>query len=246
MKFDIFVVKRAEHMKNILLLILFCLSIIPNVKSQSLQIEDVVSNFYDPIQDAIAIKGNIRNTSTDTLRILVKSNALDVVDPAITFFCWAQCYSSAVIVSPSALVAPPNGLITEFHGYYRDNGVTGLARVNYTFFVEGNEDDSLMIEATFDPASVGISEVNKLSASASAYPNPANEKLNIAYKNVAFQNGASLEVFNMLGVNVGSYKIRQKDGIQVIAANQLKAGVYFYMIREAGKTSKASRFTVKH
>lgn len=233
-------------MKNFLLAIFLLHTISLEVKSQSLQIENVVSNFYDPIQDAIAIKGNIRNTTNDTLRILVKSNAIDVVDPAITFFCWAQCYSPAVIVAPSALVALPNGLITEFHGYYQDNGVTSEARVNYTFFVEGNENDSLMIEATFDPATVGISEISKLSASASAYPNPANEKLNISYKNVNFQNGASLEVFNMLGVNVGSYNIRQKDGVQIISASQLKAGVYFYMIREAGKTSKANRFTIKH
>lgn len=236
-------------MKNLLLSIKLIFSfLIVSFSSfaQSLQIENVVSNFYDPIQDAIAIKGNIRNTSSDTLRILVKSNAIDVVDPAITFFCWAQCYSSAVIVSPSALIAPPNGLITEFHGYYRDNGVTSQARVNYTFFVEGNENDSLMIEAAFDPATVGIRGVNLESSTLNAFPNPANDKLTIAYKNVNFQSGASVELFNMLGVKISTFDIHQRDGSLTIPAYNLKAGVYFYIIREAGKTSKANRITIKH
>ncbi|MEX1189228.1 MAG: T9SS type A sorting domain-containing protein [Bacteroidia bacterium] len=233
-------------MKKSLLLIILSFIVSFSSFAQSLQIENVVSNFYDPLQDAIAIKGNIRNLTGETINVLVRSDVQTMPTGSITFFCWAQCYSPAVIVSPSPLTAEPNGTITEFHGYYRDNGATGEAIVNFVFYREDNPNDSLLVSAVFDPATVGINDLTSNISTVSAFPNPANDKLTIAYKNVNFSSGASLELYNMLGVRVSNFDIRQKEGSINIPAYNLKAGVYFYVIREAGKTSKASRITIKH
>lgn len=214
--------------------------------SQSFQIENVVSNFYDPLQDAIAIKGNIRNLTSEPIDVLVKSSPQFMPQGSITFFCWAQCYNPSVIVSPTALTAEPNDVITEFHGYYRNNGATDIATINFIFFLQNNPNDSLLLTGTFDPATVGINDINLTTSTLNAFPNPANDKLTISYKNVNFNSGASIELYNMLGVKISNYEIRQKDGNLNIPTYNLKAGVYFYIIREAGKTSKANRITIRH
>jgi hypothetical protein len=233
-------------MKRLLLLFITSLTINTVSSAQSLQIESIQSNFFDPLQNALAIKGNIRNLSNDNVNILMKSYPQSMPEGSVTFFCWAQCYNPNVTVSPTALSAEPNGLITQFHGYYRDNGASGEAIINFVFFREDNPNDSLLLTAIFDPATVSIRNIDSPDYTTSAFPNPANDKLNIVYKNINPNSGAKLELYNMLGVLVSQYTIPQSEGTIVIPTHTMKAGVYFYIIREAGVSSKAQRVTIKH
>jgi hypothetical protein len=230
-------------MKQLILLFAAFLTI-NSLAAQSLQIEGIQSNFFDPLQNALAFKGNIRNTSNDNVNILMKSYPQTMPEGSVTFFCWAQCYSPNVTVSPTALSAEPNGLITQFHGYYRDNGAVGEAIINFVFFREDNPNDSLLVTAVFDPATVSIREVSSSNFYSNAYPNPANDRLNIVYKNV--NAGAKIELYNMLGVLVSQHTLNQNEGTLVVPTVNMKAGIYFYVVRESGKTSKAQRITIKH
>jgi hypothetical protein len=50
----------------------------------------------------------------------------------------------------------------------------------------------------------------------------------------------------MLGVLVSQHTLNQNEGTLVVPTVNMKAGIYFYVVRESGKTSKAQRITIKH
>ena len=232
-------------MKNNLLVLAFSILCICPAFGQSLQIEGVSSNYYDPLQDALAISCDIRNTGSSTENILVKSSLQSSPSGSINFLCWAQCYGPAITLAPAPLSAEPNGVIDAFHGYYRNNGAQGEAIIQYIFFLEDTPSDSIVLNAVFDPATVGINNAI-VPALFSASPNPANEHFKITYANVFDTNNAVVEVYNMLGSKVYSTNLNSTSGQVEIPSNNFKSGLYLYTIRQNGKATFTGKIVVKH
>lgn len=232
-------------MKNRLLSIVLALAAFTSTYSQSLQIENVHSNYYDPLQDALAISCDIKNIGSTTEDILVKSSVQYVPSGTINFLCWAQCYGPSVTLAPAPLTADPNGIIDQFHGYYRNNGVQEEATIQYIFFLENNPNDSIVLNAVFNPATVGIGNVQTPTLY-SASPNPANEQFNITYSNLKDADNSVVEVYNMLGTIVYTSRLAASSGRIEIPADQFKSGLYFYSIRQNGKSTFTGKFVVKH
>lgn len=232
-------------MKNNLLVFAFSVLFIAPIFGQSLQIEGVTSNYYDPLQDALAISCDIRNTGSTAENILVKSALQTSPAGSINFLCWAQCYGPAITLAPASLSAEPDGIIDAFHGYYRSNGAQGEAIIQYIFFLEDTPSDSVVLNAVFDPATVGINNA-KVPALFSASPNPANEQFKITYANLFDSNNAVVEVYNMLGSKVFSTKLNTTSGQVEIPSNNFKSGLYLYTIRQNGKAAFTGKIVVKH
>lgn len=233
-------------MKNNLLALTFLAAFCASAVGQSLQLEAIVSNYYDPLQDALAIKCDVRNIGSTTENILVKSSLQSAPQGTINFLCWAQCYSPAVIVAPAPLSADPNEVIDQFHGYYRNNGVLGEANIQYIFFLQDTPTDSIVLNAIFDPSTVGIDDKASAPMLFSAAPNPANEQFTITYANLKESSNATIEVYNMLGSSVYSSRITASSGKIEIPANNFKSGLYFYTIRQNGKAAFTGKIVVKH
>jgi hypothetical protein len=210
--------------------------------AQSLQLENVVANYYDPLQDALAVKGNIRNNTGQSLNVLVKSQALEVPQGGEVYFCWAQCYNPNVIVAPVALTVEPNGILNQFHGYYKNNGAEGEARVRYTFYLESNPNDSIDFIATFDPATVGISDVSDRQASVSH--TLSGGQFSIAYSGLG--GNAYVELYNMLGNKIYGNKLKGSQGIVEVPVSSLRPGLYFYTIRERGNSIYTGKLVIRN
>jgi hypothetical protein len=232
-------------MKNRLLTLVFIFAALVSTYGQSLQIENAYGNYYDPLQDALAISCDIRNIGNTTEDILVKSSVQYVPSGTINFLCWAQCYGPAVTLAPAPLTADPNGVIDQFHGYYRNYGVLEEATIQYIFFLENNPNDSIVLNAVFNPATVGINNA-KAPALFSASPNPANEQFKITYANLSDSNNAVLEVYNMLGSKVYNTSLNATSGQVEIPSNNFKSGLYLYTIRQDGKSTFTGKIVVKH
>lgn len=232
-------------MKNNLLTCLFSILCVAPIFGQSLQIEGVTSNYYDPLQDALAISCDIRNVGSTTENILVKSSLQSSPAGSINFLCWAQCYGPAVTLAPAPLSAEPNGVIDAFHGYYRSNGAQGEAIIQYIFFLEDTPSDSIVLNAVFDPATVGINNA-KAPALFSVSPNPANEQFKITYANLFDLNNSTVEIYNMLGSKVYSTNLNTSSGQLEIPSNNFKSGLYLYTIRQNGKATFTGKIVVKH
>lgn len=210
--------------------------------AQSLQIENVVVNYYDPLQDALAVKGNIRNTTGQSLNVLVKSEALEVPAGGEVYFCWAQCYSPSVTVAPVALIVEPNGILNQFHGYYKNNGAEGEARVRYTFYLENNPNDSLEFIATFDPATVGINDIASRQVSISH--NMSGGQFSIAYSGLS--GNAQVELYNMLGNKIFGSRLKGSQGVAEVPVSGLRPGLYFYTIREKGNSIHTGKLVIRN
>ncbi len=232
-------------MKNRLLALVFVIGAFTSAYSQSLQIENAYGNYYDPLQDALAIRCDIRNIGSSAEDILVKSSVQYVPSGSINFLCWAQCYGPAITLAPAPLTADPNGVIDQFHGYYRNNGAQEEATIQYIFFLENNPNDSIVLNAVFNPATVGIDNA-KAPALFSASPNPANDQFKITYANLFDSNNAILEVYNMLGSKVYNTSLNATSGQVEIPSNNFKSGLYLYTIRQNGKSTFTGKIVVKH
>ena len=230
---------------NILFISIALLSF-PGLHAQSYQLENVVSYDFGDVDNDLESHVVLRNISGSTKRVLVKSEALDLVAGSATFFCWDQCYSSSVTVAPTYIEVPDGGIIENFHGYVRPYGFAGISVVRFTFYTVNAPEDSLQLISYFEASPVGIKDVKVNETSVKAYPNPADDKLNITYSRAGNSGQAYIEVFNMLGAKVASLNVNGLEGSLSIPTSDLKAGLYFYSIREEGKTSRPQRLTIKH
>jgi hypothetical protein len=229
-----------------LLFISIALLSITGLQAQSYQLENVVSYDFGDVNNDLESHVILRNISGSTKRVLVKSEALDLVAGSSIFFCWDQCYSSAVTVSPTYIEVADGGTIENFHGYVRPYGFAGISVVRFTFYTVNAPEDSVQLISYFEASPVGIKDIKVNEVSVEAYPNPADDKLNITYTRTGFSGQATIELFNMLGAKVYTVNVNGMEGSLSIPTSDLKAGLYFYSIREEGKNSRPQRLTIKH
>jgi hypothetical protein len=215
------------------------------IGAQSYQLENVTSYDFGAVNEDLEAHTYVKNISGSLKRVLVKSEVISMPTGSQTYFCWVQCYEPTVTEAPAYIEVADGEVINNFHGYLRPNGIAGTSEIRFTFYSVNAPEDSIQLIGHFEASPVGIKDVKVTETTIIAYPNPADDKFNISYKNLSTQD-ATLEVFNMLGTKVASVSIRNTEGIVTIPTDQLKAGVYFYTLRGNGKTSKPGRITVKH
>ena len=234
-------------MKKHLLLaaFLFSLGINPVLIAQSFQLEETTSYDFGSVDEDLATHTVVRNVSNGVKRVFCKSEIINVVAGAQTFFCWEECYDPSVVESPTYIEVNPNEVIDLFHGYIRPNGFPGISTVRFSFYSSTDVNDSIAFIGTFEASPVGISKVKNQLSELIVYPNPADERVNISVAQVQSEN-AVIEIYNMLGSLVVSIPLKQNDEVITIPTAQLKAGVYFFTLRSNGKTSKPGRLTIKH
>lgn len=89
--------------------------------------------------------------------------------------------------------------------------------------------------------------VNEISANAdvTSYPNPANNELVVNYE-LTNVTTPILNVYNIIGVKLGTYSLNQKNGALRVNTESLENGMYFYSIEEQGKRVFTQKFNVVH
>jgi len=234
-------------MKKSLLLLVSNFAIIAFLGAQSLILENPVSSsFGSPDDFEMAVRTNVKNVSSTTKQVLVKSQVISKPENTINFFCWELCYGPAVVVAPTSLTLEPNQSVNNFHGYYRPQGMAGIASIVYTFYDQENPSDSVQFVVQFNASAAGISSVAAPAVNVSVYPNPAIETAFIRYTLSKAPVNVSVEVYNMLGSKVRTYPVTSSDGIIEIPVDELQAGLYFYSFQENGKVIRSGRITIKH
>jgi hypothetical protein len=234
-------------MKNFSLFVFAALLGIAGLHAQTLQIEGISGNYWDPDFEAITFNCDVRNLSAEPVSVLAKKNAPAMAPGAENFFCWTQCYGPSTIVSPAPLTISPNAIRDEFHGYYKNNNVLDDVTIKYVFFLQSNPNDSVMLEAIFTPATLGLSE-NKTPVLISAGPNPAADNFSITYSQLPSISNAEnvLIIYNAFGQKVSTRSITGIEGKLNLPVNSLSNGVYFYSLVCNNIPIYSGRFIVKH
>ena len=89
-----------------------------------------------------------------------------------------------------------------------------------------------------------ISEITSF-GNISAFPNPANEELNITYSLHDVKN-PEITIYNILGQSLKTISIDSPQGSTTINTNTLNEGMYFYVLQANGQRLTSSRFNVVH
>jgi len=161
-----------------------------------------------------------------------------------SYFCWVQCYTSQVSVSPDFITLAPGGNTDVFRGDLETNLIPGVSTVTYCFYDGNNIGDSVCVEYVY-PTFTGIADVpagkNYISK---AYPNPAQDVANFYVNIEKSARSAQLKLFNMLGAQVREVDVLNAKNSIKVNVNDLKSGVYFYSLWIDGKSTTTGKLMV--
>ena len=192
----------------------------------------------------------IKNLTSQPVDVKVKRYELSVPAGTVNNFAWFVGYGQMLAgnnpVWPTSFDGPFNHFRTvapgvadsSFVAWHGPRSTCVHATYRYVAFNASDPNDSTYVDIRFE-VTVGIDEKEQLTAS--AYPNPANDVLNIDLSKIP-SNGR-IEIYNLLGKEVKSQPI---NGItnQVDVSN-LSDGLYFYNIRVDGDLRLTKKFIVK-
>jgi hypothetical protein len=78
------------------------------------------------------------------------------------------------------------------------------------------------------------------------YPYPANEVVSFNYQLLQNNIDAKIELYDVLGNEVGSYRLQSEYNKVVIQTSSLKTGVYFFTLIIDGKNMITKKLVVNH
>jgi hypothetical protein len=240
-------------MKKILLglSIIFTLSL--SIVAQNLTLSKGSTNYSNG--DTITVGGDpsatlaclidVTNNAADTLSVKCLRTHISIVSGSTNSFCWTSCYSDNVSLSPSPVIINAGETFTGFSGDYKGHGNAGVSIIRYRFFDMNNISDSICFFGKFD-ATVGINENSSDAEILNAYPNPANNYTSIVYKLSTGDNSANIIVRNLLGKEVISIPVIDKEGKISIETGSLTDGIYFYSFIIKDKVANTKKLIVRH
>lgn len=157
--------------------------------------------------------------------------SIDVADA--TQFCWGGlCYGFSTNVSSitQTILASDtiNFVQNGFHAVFNSGTAMVTRQVHYQFYDPANLTDSAGVTIQYN-AVVGVNELQAISGSISnAYPNPANAFVSFKYEMNEFSKTAKIDFYDVLGNNVKSINLTDKQGLAKINISDLNNGIYFY------------------
>ena len=187
----------------------------------------------------------IRNLTSGDLNIIVEKEIIQDLEGTMIFFCWGQCFSPDVFVSPNPVVVEANtvtadGLLS-FHTMFEE-GVYGQVKVRYFAYEQEHPDARIYVDVVFNKSGVGVAE-NSVEFGR-AYPNPASSTVHFNYE-ITSGNRVSVSVYNLLGQEVMSQNLDALQGVATISVAGLNEGIYFCNLVVNGQTVKTEKFVVK-
>ena len=186
----------------------------------------------------------IRNNTSETMKILIEKEIIQDLEGVINSFCWGMCYGPDIFVSPTAGEVAPGGVNVDdlsFHALF-DEETFGYVLIKYYAYEERNPDQRISIIVKFHKSGVGVAE--NVVELGHAYPNPASSMVHFNY-GLSFGDNVSVSVYNLLGQEVLSQKLNSLQGVATISVADLNEGIYFCNLVVNGQALKTEKFVVK-
>lgn len=116
-------------------------------------------------------------------------------------------------------------------GNFYPDSVSSIDTVNS----EGTEWAAYYIDdvSVMADTATGMEELQKGNMKFKVYPNPTENEITIEY--IPNKEQATLELYNLIGEQVGSYKLDKENNRKKISLLNYEAGIYFYQIILEGK-----------
>lgn len=234
-------------MKNLLLFTFAILSF--TVFSQSISVEahktEVDPTCCTTLIGDIGTEITVRNTSDETINIMVSRQTLNQTLGTENYFCWNACYGASTSVSPDGkMFAPQQVDENSFQVHYDNLGYKpASATVKYCAFNEANPSDSACTIVYYSFAATSVNDNFNSSYFSEFHPNPTSSTAFLDY-NLNSSDVAEIVVTDMLGSIVKKEIIKNKNGIFKFDVSDTKMGLYFANILVNGEFKTMKRLVV--
>ena len=190
---------------------------------------------------------NVKNTTSDVIRVgLIRFN-IDTVPGTENSFCWAgSCLSAEIDTSNKNLVIPggQSSGAGDFSGHYTANDKQGISIVKYMFFDISNPETSVSIVVKFKYSLTAVKTNSFKNSFSNAYPNPATNQVSFNY-DLKNAKSASVNIINLLGSVVKSANLSPGSNKVSLDISDLTQGVYFYSIIVDGNINQTKKLIIK-
>ncbi len=232
--------------KNISFWFGFLLYICQGINAQNLDIYDFDDKKVST--DTVYHEGNtndnlvemglkITNKGSSAINVKVKKEEISIIEGSENYFCWKECYTPDVFVSPDFMTIDAGATNDRsFKGDYKPNQNNGASKIRYTFFNVDDEADTVTVLVVFDittPTAINKLE-NNISSVSQAYPVPAIEFVTIKY-NLEKATDVKLEIYNLQAKKIDIKPIKNEKGELILSSEQYKPGIYFYQFTQNGQ-----------
>ena len=202
----------------------------------------------------------VYNLTGDPLNVLISKEEVKVVEGTATSFCWGNCFSPAVTVSPTpvevgAYSFSPEGELSFHYNLdpegiaYDENGninpalwPAGTTIVKYYAYPENNPDDKICLEVWFAYNAANVPEA--VATFGKAYPNPAVNTVRFDLQGAAQQTVKAV-LYNLLGQEVMSQTVNGAQDKIEFNVSDLQEGIYFCSFFVNNEMVKTDKFIVK-
>lgn len=205
-------------------------------QAQGLEITNPQTTISGTNSDLLYIKLHVKNNLSEDQIIITKRYIISVATGQRSYFCFStSCYSPFVDISPDAVTITPGGEDSTFKGYLDPKNNDGVSVVKYCF--QNNvTTDSTCITLTYEIGqSLGIIH-NSEKAFLKAFPNPANEVINLAFNTQKDFSEKRIIIHDLTGRKVMDNVLNESEGIFTISTNELNNGVYICSLIVDGKS----------
>ena len=228
----LYVCKNNKIMKKIILFILV-ITQISFITAQSLVITgDTI--FAGDFNTQIEHHLDVKNISNNSINVVCQKTNISlptgIPNWGGSYYCFAgACYptsatgpSNMVAINAGQQIAYSNSDGDAFSGYFKPEGVAGIATVQYCFYDENNPADETCVTITYETIPTAIDDYQPLTKLGDFYPNPANEIVNFNFNG----NSATLKLIDILGNTVKEILLNQ-EGVKKLDVSDMNKGIYF-------------------
>lgn len=222
---------------------------------QNLQLsnENGALNFGDTIHvfiandDAVETHVFIKNTSSNSIDVLVKKEIIELLPAAYSTFCWGQCFAPHVIISPNAITLASNTINTNgFYSDYSAMGEDGVSVIRFAFYDENNTNDSNHVYIKYYSSPTSINEkLNTISEISNPYPNPVVNNTSFNYSLAHSVKDAKIVIMSITGQIVQEINLQAGSSKVTVNLSQHSNGVYFYSLIADNKTVSTRKLIIQ-
>ncbi len=237
-------------MKNIYLFILLIGSSFVStlaIGQSDLEAIDPQTIVIGTTEDLLLTNGfDIRNNSDGVINVKVRRFILEEVPGTYNYFCWEQCYTPAVSISPTSIPIGAGQSVSNFYADYQPYGNVGTTIVEYCFYDENDFSNQTCVTIEFQVSTASSVEDASVGKIGLPQPNPSSTGI------VSFQyelnqplNSGNITIYNLIGQEVKKHNLVSQEGLATINIGDLNAGLYMYSFINDGKRISTGKLIVR-
>ena len=195
--------------------------------------------------DYFEVKIAVTNNRQSAVNLKVRKVELVSTSQGENSFCWGECYTPAVTLSPAAIrigsgATDRNSFIAD----YRPNQEAGHSLVRYTFFDTADTTIQAKVFISWEIGTSSREDMLNNRLMINVYPNPADRQISFSLTGVKYDHYRA-ELINIQGQVIRQEELAPGTALVRWETSQLNPGIYFLRIGNNRDKPAVTRIWIK-